>query len=449
MNAADGSGADLTAWSRSPHHVEPAGSAADELLRLGCLDYGTYDPERIEAAHLLLAADAGLGATTVWTMAAVGDVNGLAAALTADPEAVNREGGPFAWPPLLYLTYSRLAPTGPGHDHVAAARALLDRGADANAGFLWDGLVPPFTALTGAIGGGERGEPPHPRWHELAELLLRAGADPNDHQAIYDHGLGSEPTDDTEVLELLRAHGLGTGDGGTWARRLGGLLPTPADLLAEVLQHAAEHDLRRRAELVLSWGVDPDRRALHPLFGGRTPHQTAMRNGNLTIAGLLVAAGADPTGLDDVDLLIAHALAGDEPATAEFLAAADRVAATPAPDDAGAEPAPAGGADAIAGHAALLAAAIDRDPTAIVRAAELQRASSVRLLVELGWDVNAQERGTALHEAAWRGDDGLVDLLLGLGADATIRDVAFDGTPAAWAHHGGHPDLAARLDRLS
>lgn len=435
-----GTGGAWSAYVRRPYLVEATSSAADELLWLGCLDYGTYDPARIAEAEWMLAADPELGGRSVWTMAAVGDVNGLAAALTADPAAVNREGGPFDWPPLLYVTYSRITSHGIGHDPVAAARALLDRGADPNAGFLWDGLIPPFTALTGAIGGGERGEPPHGRWRELTDMLLHAGADANDHQAIYNRGLGSTPTDDTELLETLRAHGLGLGTGGPWARRLGAALPSPDDLLAEVLQHAAEHDLRRRAQLVLSWHADPDRRALHPLFAGRTPYQTAMRNGNLAIADLLVAAGASPSGLDEVDRLVASALAGDEPAVARLLADADARGA------AAIDPASAGTGAPGLGHAALLASAIERDPTAIVRAAELRRPHAVRLLVELGWDVDARSRGTALHEASWRGDGELVDVLLGLGADPTIRDTVFDGTPAAWAHHGGHPDLAARLD---
>jgi hypothetical protein len=404
----------LDVYARSPHRVGPSSNSTDELLRLGCLDYGTHDPARIAAADRMLTSDSALARATVWTMAAVGDVNALAAALTADPEAVNREGGPFAWPPLLYLAYSRIASDHPGHDAVGAARVLLDRGADPNAGFLWDGCVPPFTALTGAIGGGERGEPPHAHWRALAEVLLAAGADANDHQAIYNRGLGDAPRDDTDVLELLYAHGLGTGDGGVWARRLGDALPSPADLVAEVLQHAAEHGLERRVRLALAHGADPDRPARHPIYAGRTPLSGALRNGNLTIAAGLEAAGADATGIGEVDRVIARAMAGD----------------------------PSAGDDP-----ALVLAAVERDPAAIVRAATFGRAPAVRLLVALGWDVDARERGTALHEAAWHGDRELVEELLALGADPTIRDAAFDGTPAAWAHHGGHPDLAARLTR--
>lgn len=45
------------------------------------------------------------------------------------------------------MAYARL--DAPGR-YVPAARLLLEYGADPNAGFLWDGLPSPFTALTGA-----------------------------------------------------------------------------------------------------------------------------------------------------------------------------------------------------------------------------------------------------------------------------------------------------------
>lgn len=52
---------------------------------------------------------------------------------------------------------------------------------------------------------------------------------------------------------------------------------------------------------------------------------------------------------------------------------------------------------------------------------------------------------TALHEAANRGFDGMVALLLAGGASAAVRDARWRGTAAEWADEGGFPLLAKRL----
>ena len=80
------------------------------------------------------------------------------------------EGGPHRWTPaaLPVLRPAAGRATRPVH-RGRCARLLLDAGADSDAGFLWEGLAPPFTCLTGAFGGGEdrANQPPHqhaPRW---------------------------------------------------------------------------------------------------------------------------------------------------------------------------------------------------------------------------------------------------------------------------------------------
>ncbi|HEU5486375.1 MAG TPA: ankyrin repeat domain-containing protein, partial [Microlunatus sp.] len=74
-------------------------------------------------------------------------------------------------------------------------------------------------------------------------------------------------------------------------------------------------------------------------------------------------------------------------------------------------------------------------------------AGAVQRLLDLGYAVNTAgpDGRTALHEAALRGDDDLSAWLLAQGADPALRDRDFGGTPADWAAHAGHSELAERL----
>jgi hypothetical protein len=417
----------VTTLSRAPHRqavgeeIADDAGRADELLRLACLNYGNDTPDRWESAARLLAEHPDLARSSIYTAAATGDVDAATALLTADPSAAGRPGGPFGWEPLLYLTYSRLVVDGAGHDHVAVARLLLDHGADPNAGYLWEGLPSPFTALTGVFGGGEQGAPPHHDELVLARLLLEAGAEANDSQTIYDRGLGDVPRDDTAYLELLLDAGLGRGDGGPWRQMLGTAHAAPDDLTAEALQHAAEAGLSARVQLLLDRGVDPDRGGGHPLFHGRSPYQGAIRNGNLDIARWLADAGATTDGVDPLDRFVGAALAPDPAQLATLLAADDT----------------------------LLDRARVEHPDLVARAAELGRADAVRLLVASGFDVNALAGATALHRAAWAGDVELARLLVDLGADPSITDTEHAGTPLGWAAHGGRPAMVAYLGTVT
>ena len=77
-------------------------------------------------------------------------------------------------------------------------------------------------------------------------------------------------------------------------------------------------------------------------------------------------------------------------------------------------------------------------------------------LLQRGADPNARCGGeadeTALHSAAWNGDEAMVELLLAHGADPTITDRQYDGIPAGWAetavevtNNSSCGPLAARL----
>ncbi|GAA0991303.1 ankyrin repeat domain-containing protein [Acrocarpospora macrocephala] len=400
-------------YSRSPHQVAPTEELPQEFLRLACLTYGADYPGRTGEADLLLARHPQLSTANVFTMAATGSDDALAGALAENPGLARAQGGPFGWEPLLYLTYARLA--APGR-YMAAARLLLDHGADPNAGFLWDGLTSPFTALTGAFGGGEGDQPPHPQGLALARLLLAAGADPNDSQTLYNLGLGGSFSDDTAHLQLLLEFGLGRGQVGPWHARLGPTLQSPQQLLREELATAALRGGPRRTRLLLAHGAEVNGLGEHPAYGGRTPYELALLNGHTEVAELLAAAGASAV-LAETDAFTAACMRADADAVAGF----------------GPEP---------------LTRAFARSPELITSAAEQRKPAAARLLAGLGFDVNHLRRSTPLHAAAWNDDVETARTLIELGADPTIKDTEHDSTPLGWAEYGGKHRVAAYLRSL-
>jgi len=141
-------------------------------------------------------------------------------------------------------------------------------------------------------------QPPHPRWRELAELLLERGANPADEWALWIHSAAS--------LELLLRHGL-TPE----ARTEDGAIT----LLGRELSRAALEGRVDRVKLLLaSQGLRMD----EP-FRGRTPWQHAMDRGNLEIARLLKEAGAPVSQLSDVEQFMSLCLAGDAAGTRALL----------------------------------------------------------------------------------------------------------------------------------
>ena len=376
-------------YSRSPHRATQAPDAADEFLRLACLTYSSDDPARWEAANAMLTPE--LARTSLHAAAAAGDVEAAREPLHAEP------GGPHGWEPLLYLAYSRVT----GDGALELARLLLANGADPNAGFLWDGLPSPFTALTGAFGRGEGDPPPHRDALPLARLLLEAGADATDTQATYN----LHWTENDDWLELLLEFGYGRGDGGPWHARLSPAHPTPRETAEDCLMWAALQGFPHRVMLLLGAGVDPDGRGTrHPILKGRTALEVALLEGHTGVASALRAAGAREPELQRAQRIEAGYMAADAAVT---------------------DPPP---------------------PGLIARAAAQGNAPAVALLLERGADVNAfGERATALHEAALRNDGELAELLLAAGADRTLRDREHGATPAGWASFAGHTDLSERL----
>lgn len=413
-------------WPRLKRAVEAARLDRDERVA-AFLDAAVPRPRAdhrgggLERAEALRGQAPALDGADVYVQAVLGDEEGLRGSLARRPELAAAPGGPRDWPPLLYACFSRYLrlereDREPGFDGVVAA--LLAAGADPNASFHNpDDPVGRETALYGAAGVAGSAA--------LSARLLDAGADPDDEEVAY-HIV------ETGSADCLRA----------W------LAADPApELLLTALLRTIDHDEPELAELLLEAGADPSgvgRWGLAPLHmavtrhvdpawidllhdagadldapaaDGRSAYALALRHGQTALAARLEALGAH-TALGPRDAFLAACAAGDEAAAREALAARPALLDEMAPED----------------HALLAQAAKDG------------RRDALRLMLALGFDLNAGEHGyTALHQAAFGGHTEVVEDLLAAGADPARRDPHYRATPWGWAGAGGHPALRERL----
>jgi ankyrin repeat protein len=396
-------------------------SLPDEIIRLACLDYQRWRPADLEKLADLLAAHPEAARHDLYVASALGDVAAVRAALDRQPDLVSERGGFFHWEPLIYACYSRVRPTGPQHSTLEVARVLLERGADPNAGFLWDGTYV-FTALTGAFGRGEdwHNQVPHPQSRDLATLLLDAGADANDAQTMYNRHF--QP--DNEHLRLLFAYGLGCESNGPWYRHLGDRADSPAKMLVQDLCWAAEYGFLDRVKLLVEHGVNvntPSHRT------SRTAYQEALRAGRQRVGDYLLEHGATRIEPDVIEQFAQACIAGraDE--------ARSRLAADP-----------------MLLHKLGHYGQVDL----LHRAFRAYSLDGIRLIVELGVDINGLVPGTGLdraviHSAAATGVIPAAQFLIDLGADPTLRDPTYGADAIGWADHHGRREMVTFLKQVT
>ena len=422
----------FASWQRLRDHIavvsansftpnaETGLDASRSFVEDACLDYAQDGPspeDRIAEAHRMLADDPSVATGSVEALATVGDHNALRALLDEQPHLVSVPCGPNRWPPLLYATYSRIDTDRTQWSLVETVRILIERGADPNAGFLWRGLVPPFTALTGALGRGESHQQMPADRLTIARLLLEAGADPNDGQGLYNNGIGGQNHDDPSHLDLLVEFGLGTDTDGPWYRRLGDQLRHPGELLYDELEAACKRNRPTVLRYLISLDLDLDR----PVGRSQqTPARIASAEGHQAVLEILAEAGVDtsPTPIEE-------ALAFSRTNNVDAL---DRLLTT---------------------ESGLLNDLRTRHPGLIKNVSTGDRAMLERL-IGLGFVVNDRS-GTksALHHAAEANDPARARFLIEHGADPNLADTYIGSTPWGWANHFHHDDVAAYLRPLT
>jgi ankyrin repeat protein len=390
---------------------------AAEFLRAACVAPGTpHVSGTVARAEEILAAHPEVATASIHAAAVLGDDEAVRGFLARDPASATARGGPHGWDALTHLCFSRFLRAAPERSagFVAAARALLDAGASANAGW-HEAEEPPVweSVLYGAAGIAH-----HP---ELTRLLLERGADPNDGEVPY-HAPESRDnralrvlvesgrlTADSLAMMLLRKHDWHDEDG---ARLLleHGADPNRFVLGRPSVLHAVLRDnAREMVALLLDHGADPT------LTANRVSAVAlAARRGRGDLLALFAQRGV-PVDLDGVDALTAACARGD--------GAGARAVAAREPD--------------------ALRMAMAHGGTLLAQFAGNGNAEGVGLLLELGMDVAARYRegdgyfgvardSTALHVAAWRARHATVRLLLERGAPVDAVDGA-GSTPLALA----------------
>ncbi len=384
-----------------------------DFLKHACLSYlnDWWDDER---ARAMLADDSTLARHDIFHAAATGDVNAVEAFLAVDKNLANQRGGYFGWEPLMYACYSRL--NLPGKSCVAAAQCLVDHGADANAFFMWGGQYR-FTALTGVFGEGENGPtkcPEHSQCEAMARLLLGAGANPNDGQALYNRMF----TPGHKCIQLLLEFGLNADHKcNWWLEDHGMLVQHPEQTLRYQLNWAVKNSHHERARLLIDHGAK-----LTTKQGEKSLYESAMLAGDEVLAEYLVASGAERSELDQVASFAAACMSGNESAAQMML-------------------------DSDPGLMARLQSA---RPEFVSQAAGGNHLEAIRVIAKLGGDINGPAAVGPLHEAAWSGNLDMIKTLVELGAVVTARDKHHTATPLQWAlHNGGHQavvDFLAQCD---
>lgn len=416
----------FSSWTKLKAHLEsgdrrhaPRDQLANRFLSLATVSYFANipaDPARFDQALRLLEDNPEIADESIHVAAALGDADRIGRWLDRQPQLLDRKGGPHDLTPLMSAAYARV----PGRSSLPAARELVRRGADVDAFFLDAGQYR-FTVLTGVFGEGEAGkdrQPPHPECEAFARLLLDAGAEANDSQALYNRMFER----DDMCLKLLIEYGLSARDKNNWLVREDGRFVANSQTVFDYqLAWALEHRMGERVRLLVEHGAD-----VNMVVNGRTPYEWARLGNDKDLALYLVQQGA-----------VAVRLKREDWVYIQIQQEARNEAADPA---------------IVVEHIKRIAREFDipeamrqAHPAMLHEAAGENDLRAVRLMLALDFDVNAMTSRTPLHEAALHGHMEMAKLLIEHGADTTVRDPNFHAPAIGWAEYNGKEEMVEFL----
>lgn len=377
---------------------------ADLFAADACVRYDGNDRAfRYRRAAAMLDQEPRLAYVNLYGAVAAGNLEAVREKLDEDPSGVNAPGGPLERPPMLYLTYSRVPAD--REDVLGILRLLLDAGADPDSHVMLDGGTTRFSAMTGAMGEGERGPvscPPHPYSEDLVTLLLEAGADPNEAQGLYNTQF-TESID--KWLPLLLRYGLNSGHEG---------FGDGESTLDYFTSQAAAGGRFERVRLLVEHGANPN--AVNR-YNHQSCYGLALLMGHEEMAEWLVSKGATPRPIGTEEQFLIACRKGDRTRLTELLDQHPELSARPQ----------------------------------LLRVAAHFGIDLVLWLVEQGFDVDGQtpDGRTLLMDYAQRDDVESVKTLVDHGADPEVQERHWKATALGFALHNRNWKVADYLVETS
>ena len=393
-------------WSELSDAVELAQDAAINLadkaalfIQLGCVQYSGNDLLRnYQRARNLLNAFPAIAEFNFYTALVANNASAVANYLEAAPELALNSGGPLGFPPLLYVTYSRIGEPEGIRQSLSIAKQLIDYGASPDSHVILNDTYR-FTALTGAMGEGEQAvnQPPHQYSDDMVSLLLDANANPNEGQGLY-NTMFTESVD--KWLAVLLSKGLKATDLLNWDSTSD---DKPVFTLDYQLASAVSGNSVARVAMLLSAGANAN---ASNTYNGKAIHTNARLAGYTEIVDLLADNGAIAEDLNVQDQFTLACVNEDNEAISTLL-----------------ESQPT----------------LTEDATLLHAAAEHASEKIVHRLIANGFDINGQsEHGrTLLHNLALNNKAVEIKRLIKLGARTDIYDTSHNSTAAGFAAYSG------------